>query len=134
MMFSKNLFVSSFFVCVLMSVLLIATVQASSDLWSKSFGGPEDEMLHSLVETSDGGYVLAGTTYSFDDAEGESDFWLVKTDADGNVQWNRTYGGQKSDVAYAVIETSDGGYALAGSIDELGAVSFGLLKLTVTGT
>lgn len=132
-MFSKNLFVSSFVVGVLMSVLLIAAVQASSDLWSKNFGGPEDEMLHSLVETSDGGYALAGTTYSFDDVEGESDFWLVKTDADGNVQWNRTYGGQKSDVAYAVIETSDGGYALAGSIDELGAVSFGLVKTDASG-
>jgi hypothetical protein len=65
-----------------------------------------------LVETSDGGYALAGRTESF--GQGEEDFWLVKTDADGNMQWNRTYGGPDSERFFSMVVTSDGGYALAG--------------------
>jgi len=82
--------------------------------WNRTYGGEEKDVARarSLVETSDGGYALAGFTESF--GQGEEDFWLVKTDADGNMQWNRTYGGPDSEKAYSMIQTSDGGYALAG--------------------
>jgi len=59
--------------------------------WSKIYGGMLDERAESLVKTGDGGYIAAGWTLSF--GAGDYDFWLVKTDAAGNVQWNRTYGG-----------------------------------------
>jgi hypothetical protein len=91
-------------------VSLIVPVDASL-LWSKTYGG---EKAYSLVATSDGGYALAGFTYG-------DDFWLVKTDAFGNMEWNMTYGGEGVEWAESVIQTSDGGYALADI--------FGLLKL-----
>ena len=71
-----------------------------------------------LVQTGDGGYALAGSTWSF--GAGKQDFWLVKTDALGAVQWNKTYGGTGWDYAEALVETGDGGYALAGYTDSFG--------------
>jgi predicted secreted protein len=65
-----------------------------------------------LVATSDGGYALCGSTSSF--GAGGDDFWLVKIDESGNVEWNQTYGGKSFDYAYSLVATSDGGYALAG--------------------
>jgi len=67
---------------------------------------------YSVVQTSDGGYALAGGTNSF--GAGGHDFWLVKTDSVGNMQWNKTYGGTNSDRPFFMILTSDGGYAMAG--------------------
>ncbi len=70
------------------------------------------ESARSLVETSDGGFAIAGDTESFG-ARG-SDFWLVKTDGSGNMEWSQTYGGAGDEKAYSLVATSDGGYALAG--------------------
>ena len=80
--------------------------------WNRTYGGIGYEDALSVVQTSDGGYAIAGYTASF--GAGASDFWLVKTDANGNMEWNKTYGGTNADVAYSIIQTSDGGYALAG--------------------
>jgi hypothetical protein len=90
--------------------------------WNRTYGGTEDDAAWSLVTTSDGGYALAGVTDSF--GAGYYDFWLVKTDALGNMQWNRTYGGASFDVPYSLIETSDGGYALVGDTNSFGSGSF----------
>jgi len=72
-----------------------------------------------LVQTSDGGYALAGYTNS--SGAGNYDFWLVKTDSSGNAQWNKTYGGALRDVARVLMQTSDGGYALAGNTYSFGS-------------
>jgi hypothetical protein len=80
--------------------------------WNQTYGGPTNEYASALVVTSDGGYAIAGVTDSF--GAGYSDFWLVKTDAYGNVEWNRTYGGADYEWAHCVLEASDGGFALAG--------------------
>ena len=72
-----------------------------------------------LVQTSDGGYAIAGSTYSY--AAGLCDAWLVKTDACGNMKWNKTYGGTDWDLASALVKTSDGGYAIAGCTRSYGA-------------
>jgi parallel beta-helix repeat protein len=80
--------------------------------WNKTYGGTESELAHSVLQTSDGGYVIAGYAESF--GVGQFDFWLVKTDSSGNHQWNRTYGGTNTEFASSVVETSDGGYAIAG--------------------
>jgi hypothetical protein len=69
-----------------------------------------------VIETSDEGYALVGYTGSLY----EYNFWLVKTDASGNREWNQTYGGTNSDIAHSVVETSDGGYALAGNTASFG--------------
>jgi hypothetical protein len=98
----------------------LVKVDSSGNIeWNKTYGGGSDDYAFSVVETSDGGYALAGYTGSF--GAGDLDFWLLKTDSDGVMQWNRTYGGKNTDTAYSVIETSDGGYALAGHTYSFGA-------------
>jgi len=86
------------------------------------------------VETSDGGYALAGWADSF--GAGLTDFWLVKTDGAGNALWNRTYGGTWDDWAYALVQTADGGFALAGFTYSYGAGNgdFWLIKLGPSAT
>jgi len=94
--------------------------------WSKTYGGTNREQARSLVATSDGGYAAVGTSgrtgfpgpyVGFSDIAESFDGWLIKTDALGNAQWNRTYGGPDEDYTLEVITTSDGGYAIAGLAD-----------------
>jgi len=97
-------------------VLLFCSLVVSVDaalMWSQTYGGTGYETAYSLVATSDGGYALAGETSSFGAEKG--DFWLVKTDAFGNKEWNQTYGGTGRDWASSLVATSDGGYAIAGT-------------------
>jgi len=87
--------------------------------WNKTYGGASWDYAFSVVQTSEGGYAIAGATSSF--GVGSLDFWLVKTDADGNMQWNKTYGGADGDMAYSVVQTGDLGYAMAGYTRSFGA-------------
>jgi parallel beta-helix repeat protein len=87
--------------------------------WKGKYGGTGDEYANGLIQTNDGGYALAGRTNSL--GAGLSDFWLVKIDAAGNVQWNKTYGGTGDECAVTLIQTDDGGYALAGQTRSFGA-------------
>lgn len=80
--------------------------------WQKTIGGTDWDFAHSMQQTSDGGFIIAGTTYSF--GHGNADGYIVKTDASGNVQWSKTYGGKKDDEFKSVIQTIDGNYALTG--------------------
>jgi hypothetical protein len=101
--------------------LLVKTDEFGRMLWNKTYVGPHpggESLLYSAVQTSDEGYALAGSAYT---GAGPRDFWLVKTDASGNVQWSNTYGGAGDDTAYSVIQTNDGGYALAGYTTSFGA-------------
>jgi hypothetical protein len=100
---------------------LIKTDSLGNHLWDKTYGGISHEILHDLVQTSDGGYALLGYTSSF--GAGGIDFWLVKTDASGNMQWDRTYGGVHDDYAWVLVQTSDGGYAMAGWTNSYGGGS-----------
>jgi len=81
--------------------------------WTQTYGGTSDDMAYSVIETSDGDYALAGRTNSL--GAGLSDFWLVKIDDAGKVQWNKTYGDTGDEYPVTLIQTEDGGYALAGS-------------------
>ncbi len=101
--------------------------------WNKTYGGTGDDFAWALVQTADGGYAIAGRTGSF--GAGRNDFWLVKTDASGNAQWNKTYGGYHEDEAYALVQTADGGYALAGWTGSYGAgiYDFWLVKTDANG-
>ena len=101
--------------------------------WNMTYGGTGEDFAYALVQTGDGGYALAGNTASF--GVGGDDFWLIKTDAAGNAQWNRTYGGTNDDYAYGLVQTSDGGYAIAGVTGSysVGFFDFWLVKTNSTG-
>ena len=84
--------------------------------WNMTYGGAGDECAMSVVQTADGGYALAGFTKPNSNSSevGGSDMLLVKTAGDGSMQWNMTYGGEGDDAVNCVIQTTDGGYLLAG--------------------
>jgi hypothetical protein len=111
----------------------VVVVEADTLRWDYAYGGTENDWGYSLVQTSDGGYVIAGQTDSF--GAGSGDFWLVKTDEFGNMEWNRTYGGTSQDTAYSLVVTSDGGYAIAGHTYSFGAghADFWLVKTDSSG-
>jgi hypothetical protein len=91
-------------------------------MWSKKIGGTGFGSPYSIVQTIDGGFAIAGMTESF--GAGKKDILLVKTDSDGNVQWNMTYGGTKDDWVYngdCLVQTTDKGYAIAGFTNSFGA-------------
>jgi hypothetical protein len=101
--------------------------------WTKTIGGPGDEIGFSLIQTSDGGYAIAGGTYSF--GAGEADVYVVKLDANGNLQWTKTIGGKNDDAGLSLIQTSDGSYAIAGSTLSFGAgqLDVYVVKLDASG-
>jgi len=115
----RKLFLLNILIVVLFSFPLINSVGASSEMWNHVYGGTGADFAHSLVETSDGGYAVAGGTNSF--GAGGADFLLIKTDEYGTMEWNETYGGIGGDCAYSLVATSDGGFALAGVTDSFGA-------------
>ena len=90
-------------------------------MWNQTYGSPNPDGVESMVQTSDGGYALAGETVTFGTIK--RDFWLVRTDASGNHVWNQTYGGTGNDYGYSVVQTVDGGYAMTGYTGSLGAGS-----------
>jgi hypothetical protein len=93
-------------------IFLIKTDANGNVQWAKTYGGTSDDLVRFVRQTSDGGYIVVGETYSF--GAGYSDIFLIKTDANGNVQWAKTYGGTDYDLAFSVEQTSDGGYIAAG--------------------
>jgi hypothetical protein len=97
---------------------LVKTDSSGGHEWNRTFGGDSYDFASSVQQTSDGGYILAGHTYSF--GAGVSDFWLVKTDSSGNLEWDQTFGGSDSEFAYSVQQTFDGGYVIAGYTNSFG--------------
>jgi len=98
----------------------VVKLDANGNLqWTKTIGGPGNEIGFSLIQTSDGGYAITGPTYSF--GAGGADVYVVKLNANGNLQWTTTIGGKEEDVGFSLIQTSDGGYAIAGTTKSFGA-------------
>ena len=98
---------------------LVKTGSSGNMQWNKKYGGMNNDNASSIIATNDGGYALVGSTASF--GAGSADFWLVKTDAEGNMEWNKTYGGMDVDQGHSLIQTIDGGYLLAGYTRSFGA-------------
>ena len=84
----------------------------SQNLFARTYGGGSEDSLRSMVQTLDGGYALAGWTYSF--GSGDADFLVIKLDSMGNLSWAKTYGGVAEDMVRSIIQTSDRGFAVAG--------------------
>ncbi len=93
-------------------IMLIKTDSNGDSLWTKTFGGKQRDIGYSIKKTDDGGYIIAGETKSF--GLDETDIWLLKIDSKGDTLWTKTYGGDKTDVAFDVYPTNNGGYIIAG--------------------
>jgi len=102
-------------------------------LWDKTFGGSEDDVAYSIIQNTDGSYVVAGYTYS--KGAGKSDIWVIRFDHDGNMLWDKTFRGSEHDFANSIIQTTDGGYAVAGCTLSKGAEEWDiwLIKLDHEG-
>jgi uncharacterized delta-60 repeat protein len=82
------------------------------EIWSKAIGGKEEDKAYDISLTADGGFVVVGSTASY--GKGRDDFYILKFDGDGKLQWDKIYGGGESDVLHAVTPTRDGGFVVAG--------------------
>ena len=99
-------------------VYLIKVDYAGAVVWSKTFGGVQDDDGASVRLTADGGIIICGTTSSFGDG---TDTYLIKTDSLGDSSWTRTYGGSAGESGSAVRVVPDGGYVIVGSTGSYGA-------------
>ncbi len=112
---------------------LIRTDNNGDTLWTKLYIGSRNEIGYSVHQTFDGGFIIAGKTNSY--GAGEEDFYLVKTDANGDSVWTRTFGGISFDEGQCMIQTSDSGYIVAGSTYSfgVGAADIYLVKTDAIG-
>ena len=110
----------------------VLKLDGSGDItWQKTYGGSDLDNISSIQKTSDGGYIMAGNTYSF--GTGDCDAWVLKLDGSGNVSWQKTYGGSDWDEAVAILQTADGGYILAGDTSSFNNGALWVLKLDGSG-
>jgi predicted secreted protein len=105
----KGLIIAFLFSFTLSAVVCPCTLATS--MWSKTYGGTQDDWGYYLIQSSDGGYAMEGYTRSF----GGYKVYLVKADASGNMQWNKTYAiSTLPNIGHYAIQTADGGYAIVG--------------------
>ena len=81
-------------------ISLLASSLALEGKWARTYGGGKDDVAYSVQQTSDGGYIVAGKTKSF--GAGDADFWVLKLLPNGTVEWERTYGGKREDIAFCI--------------------------------
>jgi len=110
----------SFFIMIKDSV-----AQAPEVLWAKTFGGSDNDFGNCVRQTSDGGFIIAGSTAS--SGAGNRDAWLIRTDSSGNALWSKTIGGTEMEEAYSVWQNRDGGFILTGQIRSTPADSIDIL-------
>lgn len=106
-----------FLVLIIFSQLSNASASSAPvEQWNRSFGGDGEDISRCVQQTSDGGYVIAGTSIPYGkDLEGYHDAWIMKVDKNGNVQWNKTFERMYAGLGYFTRQTSDGCYMLSGS-------------------
>lgn len=105
----------------LMDFWVIKTDDDGNILWQQSYGGNKNDILKSLQETNDGGFILGGYSESdssgnkIDSTRGVYDYWIVKIDSSGNIEWSKTFGGLGNEILSSIIQTSNDGYIIAGT-------------------
>jgi hypothetical protein len=114
-------------------VYLIKTDSLGDSLWTKTYGGSSADQAYSVQQTSDGGYIIVGSTSSF--GSGGRDVYLLKTNISGDTIWSKTFGGSETDRGWSVQQTSDGGYIIVGETSSFGAGTYDvyLIKTSFSG-
>lgn len=115
-------------------VYLIKTNQNGDTLWTRTYGGLSRDEGLSVVQTSNGGYMIVGTSDSF--GAGGYDVYIVKTDSLGNIIWSKAYGGNGYDFGNSIKKTNDGGFIIGGETQSFpaGNYQFYLLKIDSLGS
>ncbi len=113
---------------------LVKTDSTGVEQWNRTYGGTNYDFAESGQQTNDGGFVLSGATTSY--GSGGNDAWLIKTDTNGIMQWNKTYGGEGDEHGDSVQQTKDGGYIIVGETSSIGAGNSDvwLIKTDANGT
>jgi hypothetical protein len=88
-------------------------------VWDRTFGGTSEEWANSIIQNKNGNYMVAGWTKSM--GAGKTDVWIVKLNKNGDLIWDKTFGGSENDEAHSIIQTEDGGYAVVGWTKSKGA-------------
>lgn len=119
------------------NIMLIRTDEYGNEKGrSKQFGGPFDDRVNSMIVLSDGGFAILGsTTVQVNDNSFITDMYLIRTDSQGNEIWAKNYGAMSNEIGYGLSETSDGGFILIGSTEELqtGSVNIYMVKTNSEG-
>lgn len=130
--------------------LWIVKIDSNGNIgWQKTFGGSSNDVFQSVKQTSDGGFILGGSSrsnISLDKSEnciGGDDYWVIKTDGIGNIEWENTIGGIWNDFFSSAFQTSDGGYILGGKSeswisgdktqDNIGLLDYWIIKIDSLG-
>jgi hypothetical protein len=118
---------SAYFGPAAMNMILIKLDSNGTHEWTRAIGEYEDETVNCIKQTLDGGFIVAGNTYSF--TPGLNDFYIVKTDSLGNIIWTKSIGGAQNDNAYSVTLTTDSGYVAVGLTGSVGAGDLDVLAV-----
>lgn len=120
--------------CALLLSFGLFSSPAFGDSWARAYGSTDYEQASAVEQTADGGYIIAGVTWSF--GAGNDDAWIVKTDQNGTVQWQKAFGGSDFDEFRAIQQTADGGFITAGVTGSFGAGSGDawVIKLDAAGS
>ncbi|MBN2239886.1 MAG: hypothetical protein JW712_08925, partial [Dehalococcoidales bacterium] len=119
MLFCIAVLLSALFSSILAVPETVHAEDAPDIEWERTFGGESEDGGISLQQATDGGFIIIGTTFSY--GAGESDVWLIKTDSNGNKQWDKTFGGIEYDFAGSIQQTTDGGFIIVGTTFSYGA-------------
>ncbi|HYV93854.1 MAG TPA: T9SS type A sorting domain-containing protein [Chitinophagales bacterium] len=97
--------------------------ESGTMVWQNNFGGVDQEVANSVEQTFDSGFIVCGKAESDTGNQGKHDFWILKLDTGGNLEWEKSLGGDKDDIAFQIQQTIDSGYVVGGwSVSTNGAV------------
>jgi len=145
----KNIMKKTITVLTLLLNTVVNYAQDPNILWQRTIGGSGEDLCTDINSTIDGGYIIAGMSDSdisgekSENSKGESDYWIVKLDINGNIDWQKTIGGEGEDHLRVILQTNDGGYILGGDSksnisgdkteNSIGLEDYWIVKITSTG-
>jgi len=115
--------------CGTWNILCIKVNENGNIEWNKTYGGNSTDQGFSITQVPDGGYVIVGRTKSY--GSGNFDVWLIKVDENGDMEWNKTYGGVDIDQGFSITKAPNGGYVIVGDTASYGSGYFDVWLIKV---